>query len=80
MNTTKESQETLNVSNNNSIIYTVVAYFSDGWEIDTLKSFASKEEAEKYAQTLLPEEEDGGHYYDIFENELVKSICMGTGV
>ncbi len=72
MNTTKEFQKTLNVSNNN-IIYTVVAYFSDGWEIDTLKSFTSKEEAEKYAQTLLPEEEDGGHYYDIFENELIKT-------
>ncbi len=71
INTTKEFQETLNVSNSN-IIYTVVVYFSDGWEIDTLKSFVSKEEAEKYAQTLFPEEDDRGYYYDIIENELIK--------
>ena len=60
--------ENLNISDVRSgkIIYTVIPYFSNGYEVNQndVKSFTNYKKAEEYTWTL-------NYHFDLIENELI---------
>jgi hypothetical protein len=63
-----EHQENLNISDvrSSKIIYTVIPYFSNGYEVNQndVKSFTDFKKAEEYTWTL-------NYHFDVIENELI---------
>jgi hypothetical protein len=63
-----ESSENLNISDvrSSKIIYTVIPYFSNGYEVNQngVKSFTEFKKAEEYTWTLE-------YQFDLVENELI---------
>jgi hypothetical protein len=63
-----ESEENLNISDvrSSKIIYTVIPYFSNGYEVNQndVKSFTDFKKAEEYTWTL-------NYNFDVIENELI---------
>jgi hypothetical protein len=63
-----ESEENLNISDvrSSKIIYTVIPYFSNGYEVNQndVKSFTDYKKAEEYTWTL-------NYHFDLIENELI---------
>jgi hypothetical protein len=61
-------EKQLNISDDRSskIIYTVVPYFSNGYEVNQndVKSFTDFKKAEEYTWTL-------NRHFDVIENELI---------
>lgn len=63
-----DSEENLNISDvrSSKIIYTVIPYFSNGYEVNQndVKSFTDFKKAEEYTWTL-------NYHFDVVENELI---------
>lgn len=63
-----ESEENLNISDvsGSKIIYTVIPYFSNGYEVNQndVKSFTDFKKAEEYTWTL-------NYHFDVIENDLI---------
>jgi hypothetical protein len=63
-----EASENLNISDvrSSKIIYTVIPYFSNGYEVNQsgVKSFTEFKKAEEYTWTL-------DYQFDLVENELI---------
>jgi hypothetical protein len=64
----ENSEEKLNISDvrSSKIIYTVIPYFSNGYEVNQndVKSFTDFKKAEEYTWTL-------NYHFDVIENELI---------
>ena len=64
----EEISKVLNISEvrSSEIIYTVIPYFSNGYEVNQndVKSFTDYKKAEEYTQTL-------NYHFDVIENELI---------
>jgi hypothetical protein len=61
-------EENLNISDirSSKIIYTIIPYFSNGYEVNQndVKSFTDYKKAEEYTWTL-------NYHFDVIENELI---------
>jgi hypothetical protein len=68
MKTFEEHSSELNISEvrRSKIIYTVIPYFSNGYEVNQndVKSFTNYKKAEEYTWTL-------NYHFDLIENELI---------
>ena len=64
----EEISKVLNISEvrSSEIIYTVIPYFSNGYEVNQndVKSFTDYKKAEEYTGTL-------NYHFDVIENELI---------
>ena len=64
----EEISKVLNISEvrSSEIIYTVIPYFSNGYEVNQndVKSFTDYKKAEEYTWTL-------NYHFDVIENELI---------